>query len=59
VSALKRRKRGREVVPAQPSRFIAELKLDEATVREDPRARLQRVRAELAARAAAAPAAPA
>lgn len=59
VSALKRRKRGRHIVPAQPSRFIDEMKLGESAVREDPRARLQRLRAELAARAAAAPAAPA
>jgi ATP-dependent DNA helicase Rep len=54
VSALKRRKRGREIVPALPSRFIAEMKLDEATTREDPRERLKRLRAELVARAAAA-----
>ncbi|HSB23505.1 MAG TPA: UvrD-helicase domain-containing protein [Burkholderiaceae bacterium] len=59
VSALKRRKRGRHIVPAQPSRFIDEMKLGETGVREDPRARLQRLRAEIAARAAAAPAAPA
>ena len=52
VSALKRRKRGRETVPALPSRFIAEMKLDEASTREDPRERLKRVRAELAARSA-------
>ena len=42
VSALKRRKRGRETVPALPSRFIAEMKLDEAVTREDPRERLKR-----------------
>ncbi|MFI4931397.1 MAG: ATP-dependent helicase, partial [Burkholderiales bacterium] len=59
VSALKRRKRGRETVPALPSRFIAEMKLDEALMREDPRERLKRVRAELAARGASAQAAPA
>jgi ATP-dependent DNA helicase Rep len=52
VSALKRRKRGRETVPALPSRFIAEMKLHEATTREDPRERLKRVRAELASRSA-------
>jgi len=52
VSSLKRRKRGRETVPALPSRFIAEMKLDEAAVREDPRERLKRVRAELASRGA-------
>jgi ATP-dependent DNA helicase Rep len=53
VSALKRRKRGRETVPALPSRFIAEMKLDDAVAREDPRERLKRVRAELAQRSAA------
>jgi len=59
VSALKRRKRGRETVPALPSRFIAEMKLDETTRREDPRERLRRLRAELVARTATEPAAPA
>ena len=53
VSALKRRKRGRESVPALPSRFIAEMKLDDAASRGDPRERLKRLRAELASRAAA------
>jgi ATP-dependent DNA helicase Rep len=53
VSVLKRRKRGRETVPALPSRFIAEMKLDEATQREDPRERLKRLRAELVSRSAA------
>jgi ATP-dependent DNA helicase Rep len=55
VSTLRRRKRGRETVQAQPSRFIAEMKLDEASAQEDPRARLKRLRAELAARPAATP----
>ncbi|HTP73837.1 MAG TPA: UvrD-helicase domain-containing protein [Burkholderiaceae bacterium] len=54
VSALKRRKRGRETVAALPSRFIVEMKLDEAVQREDPRQRLKRLRAELAARSATA-----
>ncbi|MEO8298244.1 MAG: UvrD-helicase domain-containing protein [Burkholderiales bacterium] len=54
VSTLKRRKRGREHVHALPSRFVAEMKLDEATVREDPREKLKAQRAEFAARAAAA-----
>jgi ATP-dependent DNA helicase Rep len=53
LSTLKRRKRGRETVPGQPSRFIAEMKLDEHIQREDPRERLKRLRAELAARSAA------
>ncbi|HET7524310.1 MAG TPA: ATP-dependent helicase, partial [Burkholderiaceae bacterium] len=57
VSTLKRRKRGRDMVSALPSRFIAEMRLDEAAGREDPRERLRRLRAELAARTASAPAA--
>jgi ATP-dependent DNA helicase Rep len=52
VSTLKRRKRGRETVAAIPSRFIAEMKLDERTVKEDPREKLKALRAEFAARAA-------
>jgi ATP-dependent DNA helicase Rep len=36
-----------------PSRFIAEMKLDERKTREDPRAKLRRIRAELAAKATA------
>ncbi len=60
VSTLMRRKRGRDTVAARPSRFIAEMKLDEAVKKEDPRERLARLRAELAAKAAASstPAAP-
>ncbi|MEO7851790.1 MAG: UvrD-helicase domain-containing protein [Rubrivivax sp.] len=57
VSTLRRRKRGRETVAGVPSRFIAEMKLDEQVVKEDARARLKRVRAELAAKSAAAVAA--
>jgi ATP-dependent DNA helicase Rep len=53
LSALKRRKRGRDTVAAMPSRFIAEMKLDEASTREDPREKLKRLRAALAARSAA------
>ena len=52
VSWTRRRKKGREVVAAQPSRFIAEMALDSATVREDPRAKLKALRAEFAQRAA-------
>jgi ATP-dependent DNA helicase Rep len=54
VSTLRRRKRGRETVAGVPSRFIAEMKLDQGVVKEDARERLKRVRAELAARSAAA-----
>ena len=52
VSSLRRRKRGRETVAGVPSRFIAEMKLDEATTKEDPRARLKALRAEFAAKVA-------
>jgi ATP-dependent DNA helicase Rep len=51
VSTLRRRKRGRETVAGVPSRFIAEMKLDERKTREDPRDKIRRIRAELAARA--------
>jgi ATP-dependent DNA helicase Rep len=58
VSTLRRRKRGRETVAGVPSRFIAEMKLHEAKVQEDPRERLKRLREQMAQRsAAAAPAA--
>ncbi len=53
VSWAKKRKRGREMVACQPSRFIAEMKLDAATAREDPREKLRQLRAEFAARAQA------
>ena len=55
VSTLRRRKKGRDTVQGIPSRFIGEMKLHEASTREDPRERLKRIRAELAARLAAAP----
>jgi len=51
VSWLKRRKKGRESVPGQKSRFIDEMGLDQATVREDPREKLRALRAEFAERA--------
>jgi ATP-dependent DNA helicase Rep len=53
VSTLRRRKRGRETVAGVPSRFVAEMKLDERKPKEDPRERLKRIRAELAAAHAA------
>jgi ATP-dependent DNA helicase Rep len=59
VSTLRRRRRGRETVAARPSRFIAEMKLDEGAAKEDPRERLRRLREQLAAKAAAAAADPA
>jgi ATP-dependent DNA helicase Rep len=54
VSWLRKRKKGRDMVPAMPSRFIAEMALDKATVKEDPREKLKALRAEFAARKAAA-----
>ena len=50
VSWTKRRKKGRDTVPCQPSRFIAEMQLDPATSRENPRDKLRQLRAEFAAR---------
>ena len=50
VSTLKRRKHGRELVAGLPSRFIAEMKLDEQKQKEDPREKLKRIRAELNAK---------
>jgi ATP-dependent DNA helicase Rep len=57
VSWSKKRKKGREMVAAQPSRFIAEMALDKATVREDPREKLKALRAEFARKSAEAVAA--
>jgi len=51
VSWLKRRKKGRETMPGQPSRFIEEMGLDRATRQEDPREKLRALRAEFARRA--------
>ncbi len=52
ASVLRRRKKGRETVTAIPSRFVQEMKLHEASTKEDPRERLKRQRAEMAAKAA-------
>ena len=51
VSWLKRRKKGRETIPGQASRFIQEMGLDQNTVKEDPREKLRALRAEFAQRA--------
>jgi ATP-dependent DNA helicase Rep len=51
VSWLKRRKKGRESIPGQASRFIQEMGLDQATTKEDPREKLRALRAEFAQRA--------
>lgn len=54
VSWTRRRKQGRENVAGVPSRFIAEMALDKATAKEDPREKLKALRAEFAKRAATA-----
>ena len=53
VSWTRRRKKGREMVAALPSRFIAEMGLDQSTAKEDPREKLRALRAEFAAKAQA------
>ena len=57
VSWTRKRRRGRDMVPVAPSRFIAEMALDAATAKEDPRARLKALREEFAKKAVAAKAA--
>ncbi len=57
VSWTRRRKKGREWVAALPSRFIAEMALDQRTVKEDPREKLRALRAEFALKASASSAA--
>ncbi len=52
VNWLRRRKKGRDTVAGVPSRFIAEMALEKATVREDPREKIKALRAEFAKRAA-------
>ena len=51
VSWTRRRKKGRELIAALPSRFIAEMALDQTTTREDPREKLKALRAEFAKKA--------
>jgi ATP-dependent DNA helicase Rep len=51
VSWTKKRKKGREMIAAQPSRFIAEMALEKSTVKEDPREKLKALRAEFAKKA--------
>ena len=48
VSWTRKRKKGREMIAAQPSRFIAEMALEPATTKEDPREKLKALRAEFA-----------
>jgi ATP-dependent DNA helicase Rep len=51
VSWTRRRKKGRDMVATQASRFIAEMALDQNTAKEDPREKLKALRAEFAQRA--------
>jgi len=51
VSWSKKRKKGREVVSTAPSRFVAEMALEQTTVREDPREKLRALREEFARKA--------
>jgi ATP-dependent DNA helicase Rep len=53
VSWPRKKKKGRDMVAAQPSRFIAEMALDKTTVKEDPREKLRALRAEFAKKAEA------
>ena len=53
VSWSRQRRRQRRLVPAQPSRFIAEMALEKTQPREDPRARLQALREQFARKIAA------
>ncbi len=52
VSVLKRRKRGREMVMARPSRFVEEMRLQDAPKPADPRAALAALRERMAAQVA-------
>jgi ATP-dependent DNA helicase Rep len=52
VSWPKKKKKGRDMVSAQPSRFIAEMALEQNTVKEDPREKLKALRAEFALKSA-------
>jgi len=51
VSWTKKRKKGREMIAGVPSRFIAEMALETATIKEDPREKLKALRAEFAKKA--------
>ena len=52
VNWLRKRKKGRDMIPGMPSRFIAEMGLDKTTIREDPREKLKALRAEFAKKSA-------
>ena len=53
VNWLRKRKKGRDMIAGVPSRFIAEMALDQATIKEDPREKLKALRAEFAKKSAA------
>ena len=53
VNWLRRRKKNRETIAGVPSRFIAEMALDKATIKQDPREKLRALRAEFAQKSAA------
>ena len=52
VDWLRKRKKGRDTIAGVPSRFIAEMALDKATIKEDPREKLKALRAEFAKKSA-------
>ncbi|MDB5892397.1 MAG: ATP-dependent helicase Rep [Polaromonas sp.] len=52
VNWLRRRKKNRDTIAGTPSRFIAEMGLEKATIKEDPREKIRALRAEFAKRAA-------
>ena len=52
VNWLRRRKKNRDTIAGVPSRFIAEMGLDQATIRENPRDKLKALRAEFAKKSA-------
>ncbi len=52
VNWLRKRKKGRAMIPGVPSRFIAEMALDQASVRQDPREKLKALRVEFAKKSA-------
>ena len=52
VNWLRRRKKNRETIAGVPSRFIAEMALDKATIKEDPREKIKALRAEFAKKSA-------
>ena len=52
VNWLRRRKKNRDTMAGVPSRFIAEMGLNQATIKEDPREKLKALRAEFAKKSA-------